>query len=191
MNARTLLAAIALAHACAAAAAPVLYTIDPAHTFPSFEADHMGMSVWRGKFNKTTGTVMLDKAGGTGEVDLTIEMDSIDFGLDEMNRTAKADGMFDTAQFPLATYQGRLVDFVDGAPTRVLGQLTMRGITRPVELQVRSFKCMPHPIFKRDWCGADARAVIQRDQWGVDAGKPYGFKMDTELRIQAEAVQTR
>jgi polyisoprenoid-binding protein YceI len=187
---RLLAAAIVLATA-AASAEPVPYTVDPAHTYPSFEADHMGMSVWRGKFNKTTGTVMLDKAAGSGSVELTIEMDSIDFGLDEMNRLAKGDGMFDTVQFPLATYQGRLEAFQNGAPTRVAGTLTMRGIARPVELQVLSFKCMPHPLFKRDWCGADARAVIRRDQWGVDAGKAYGFKMETELRIQVEAVQTR
>ena len=186
---RCRVAAATLAVAMAPAwAEPVTYNIDPTHTYPSFEADHMGMSKWRGKFNKTTGTVMLDKAAGAGTVELTIEMDSIDFGLDEMNRVAKGDGMFDTAQFPLATYQGRLEAFVDGAPTRVAGTLTLHGIRRPVELQVLSFKCMPHPLYKRDWCGADARAVIQRDQWGVDAGKPWGFKMDTALQIQVEAV---
>lgn len=181
--------ALTLSAGSLAWAAPVPYLVDPAHTFPSFEADHMGMSVWRGKFNKTTGTVTLDKAAGTGAVELTIEMDSIDFGLDEMNRVAKGDGMFDTVQFPLATYRGKLEAFQAGAPTRVSGELTMKGVTRPVVLQVLSFKCMPHPIYKRDWCGADARAVIQRDQWGVDAGKPYGFKMDTELRIQVEGIQ--
>lgn len=181
----------ALAAALPAGAAPVLYTVDPAHTYPSFEADHMGMSVWRGKFNKTTGTVTLDKAAGQGEVDLTIEMDSIDFGLDVMNRTAReGDGLFDTRQFPLAYYKGRLEGFVDGRPTRVAGHLTLRGITRPVDLQILSFKCMPHPLFRRDWCGADAATTIARDQWGVDAGKAYGFKMDTVLRIQVEAVQT-
>lgn len=188
---RTIAALVLGAGLGTAQADPVLYTIDPTHTYPSFEADHMGMSVWRGKFNKTTGTVTLDKAAGTGEVDLTVEMDSLDFGLEEMNRVGKGDGMFDTVQFPLATYKGRLEAFQNGAPTRVAGVLTMRGISRPVVLQVLSFKCMPHPLFKRDWCGADARALIQRDQWGVDAGKAYGFKMDTELRIQVEAVQQR
>lgn len=191
MRRRAAAAWVLVLAAGAAGAAPVQYTLDPAHTYPSFEADHMGMSVWRGKFNRTTGTVWLDKAAGSGEVELTVEMDSIDFGLDEMNRLARGDGMFDTAQFPLATYKGRFEGFQGGAPTKVVGTLTLRGISRPVALQVLSFKCMPHPLFKRDWCGADARAVIQRDRWGVDAGKPYGFKMDTELRIQVEAVQTR
>lgn len=171
-------------------AAPALYTIDPTHTYPSFEADHMGLSVWRGKFNKTTGTVSLDKAAGRGEVDITIDMDSIDFGLDVMNAKARGDGLFDTTQFPLATYKGQLAGFVNGAPTQVLGQLTMHGVTRPVELKILSFKCRPHPMVRRDWCGADALATFQRDDFGVDSGKEWGFNMDVTLRIQVEAVKT-
>lgn len=173
-----------------AQAAPALYTIDPTHTFPSFEADHMGLSVWRGKFNKSSGTVTLDKTAGSGEVDITIDMDSIDFGLDAMNAKARGDGMFDTTQFPLATYKGQLAGFVNGAPTQVVGRLTMHGITRPLTLQIQSFKCRPHPMYRRDWCGADALATFQRDEFGVDTGKEYGFKMDVTLRIQVEAVKT-
>lgn len=173
-----------------AQAAPALYTIDPTHTFPSFEADHMGLSVWRGKFNKSSGTVTLDKTAGSGEVDITIDMDSIDFGLDAMNAKARGDGMFDTTQFPLATYKGQLAGFVNGAPTQVVGRLTMHGVTRPLTLQIQSFKCRPHPMYRRDWCGADALATFQRDDFGVDTGKEYGFKMDVTLRIQVEAVKT-
>lgn len=173
-----------------ASAAPATYTIDPTHTFPSFEADHMGLSVWRGKFNKSSGTVTLDKTAGSGEVDITIDMDSIDFGLDAMNAKARGDGMFDTTQFPLATYKGQLAGFVNGAPTQVVGRLTMHGITRPLTLQIQSFKCRPHPMYRRDWCGADALATFQRDDFGVDTGKEYGFKMDVTLRIQVEAVKT-
>jgi len=173
-----------------AQAAPALYTIDPTHTFPSFEADHMGLSVWRGKFNKSSGTVTLDKTAGSGEVDITIDMDSIDFGLDAMNAKARGDGMFDTTQFPLATYKGQLAGFVNGAPTQVVGRLTMHGVTRPLTLQIQSFKCRPHPMYRRDWCGADALATFQRDEFGVDTGKEYGFKMDVTLRIQVEAVKT-
>ena len=64
-----------------AMSAPVSYTIDPTHTYPSFEADHMGVSVWRGKMNKNSGTVVLDKAAGTGTVEIVIELASIDFGM--------------------------------------------------------------------------------------------------------------
>ncbi|MDE1999745.1 MAG: polyisoprenoid-binding protein [Burkholderiales bacterium] len=171
-------------------AAPVTYPIDPTHTYPSFEADHMGgMSVWRGKFNKTSGTIVLDKAAHQGTVDVTIDINSIDFGLDAMNSKARSDELFDAARYPTATYKGHLDGFTaDGVPTKVVGDLTLHGVTKPVELEIRSFKCMPHPLFGRDWCGADALATIHRDEFGIDAGKAFGFKMDVTLRIQVEAL---
>lgn len=172
-----------------AMAAPVRYEIDPNHTFPSFEADHMGISVWRGKFNKTAGTLVVDKAAGTGNVDVSIDMDSVDFGLDAMNEQARTAEFFDTGKYPKATYKGRLEGFVDGAPTRVAGELTLHGITRPVELKIDLFKCIPHPMYKRELCGANASTVFKRDEFGLVAGKDYGFNMDVNLRIQMEAIQ--
>jgi len=167
------------------------YTIDPMHTYPSFEADHMGISVWRGKLDKTSGGVDLDKAAGTGSVDVTIDLSSIDFGLDALNTWAKGKDFFDVATYPTATYTGKLVDFVDGAPTRVVGTLTLHGVSRPVELKIGLFKCIPHPIFKRELCGADASGTFDRSQFGLDAGKDYGFKMDVPLRIQVEALKDK
>lgn len=184
----SLVAALAAASG-SSVAAPVVYEIDPAHTFPSFEADHMGLSTWRGKFNASRGEIGLDKAGGTGTVKVVIDTASIDFGLDAMNDKARSAELFDTAKFPEATYTGTLVDFRDGAPTKVRGELTLHGVTRPLELRIDRFKCMPHPLNKRDWCGADAQATFRRDEFGIDAGKDYGFDMNVTLRIQAEATR--
>jgi len=170
-------------------AAPATYNIDPTHTYPSFAADHMGMSKWRGKFNKTAGTITLDKAAGSGTVDITVDMDSVDFGLDLMNTKAKDAELFDTARYPQAHYRGRLEGFKDGAPSKVAGELTLHGVTKPLVITLNSFKCMTHPMLKRDWCGADAVATFNRADFGMDAGKDYGFKMDVELRIQVEAVR--
>jgi large subunit ribosomal protein L19 len=105
-----------------------------------------------------------------------------------MNEKARGPELFDAARWPQARYSGRLVDFVDGRPTRVDGQLTLRGVTRPLALEIRSFKCMPHPLHGRELCGADAVATFRRDEFGMDAGKDYGFDMAVSLRIQAEAV---
>src|SRR5688500_2068479 len=102
-----------------ASAAPVDYTIDPSHTYPRFEADHMGVSLWRGKMNKNSGKVRLDKAAGTGTVDVAIDLASIDFGHDKMNSWATSSEFFDVAKYPQATYKGKLDGFVNGAPTRV------------------------------------------------------------------------
>ena len=183
-------AATALALAGTAAhAASATYTIDPMHTYPSFEADHFGgLSVWRGKFNRTSGKVTLDKDAGTGSVDITVDMNSVNFGLDKMDEAARGKELFETDKYPTATYKGKLAGFVDGKPTKVVGELTLHGVTRPLELTVHSFKCIQHPMFKRELCGADAGATFQRDAFGMGAGKDYGFKMDVALRIQVEAL---
>src|SRR5688572_31070366 len=107
-TARPLLAFALSALAAAAAAAPAVYEIDPAHTFPSFEADHMGISTWRGKFNDSRGEIVLDKAAGSGSVKVAIDTASIDFGLDAMNDKARGAELFDTAKYPQATYTGTL-----------------------------------------------------------------------------------
>jgi len=171
-----------------ACAAPAPYKIDPNHTFPSFEADHMGISVWRGKLNKNTGQVMLDKEAGAGTVDLSIDLASIDFGQDQLNTWARGKQFFNVAKYPKATYRGKFAGFANGAPTQVDGELTLHGVTKAVPLKINSFKCMPHPMLKRDWCGADALATFNRADFGLDAGKDWGFNMDVTLRIQVEAV---
>lgn len=189
MNTKHLLAALLALPAAAVIAAPTTYQIEPTHTYPSFEADHMGgLSVWRGKFNKTSGSVTFDKAAQQGSVDITVDIDSIDYGFDLMNTKAKSEELFDAAKYPTATYKGKLAGFKKGVPTKVIGDLTLRGITKPVQLNILSFKCMPHPMVKREVCGADAMATFKRDDFGMAAGKDWGFKMDVTLRIQVEAL---
>lgn len=190
MNKRLLLPLTLLfgAASLCATAAPVTYKIDPAHTFPSFEADHMGISVWRGKFNANSGTVVLDKAAQTGAIDVEIDTASVDFGHDALNTWAAGKEFFDPAQFGPARYKGKLAAYKKGIPTQVVGELTLRGVTKKVNLKLNLFKCIPHPLHKRDLCGADAVGTIKRDEFGLSAGKDYGFKMDVALRIQVEAV---
>ncbi|HEY5804923.1 MAG TPA: YceI family protein [Lysobacter sp.] len=180
---------LAIVASTAATAKPVRYEIDPTHTYPSFEADHMGVSVWRGKFNSSKGVIELDKAAATGTVDVTIDTASVDYGLDAMNDEARKADLLDTGKYPKAVYKGRLVDFRDGAPTRVTGELTLRGISKPLDLKIDRFKCIPHPLHQRELCGADAVGTFRRDEFGIDAGKDYGFDMNVTMRIQVEAVQ--
>ncbi|MFI4970144.1 MAG: YceI family protein [Lysobacterales bacterium] len=172
-----------------ATAAPVSYTIDPDHTYPSFEADHFGgLSTWRGKFNHSSGTVTLDKAAGRGNVEVNVDMASADFGQDKLNEIAQGHDLFETAKYPRATYKGTLEGFHAGVPGRVAGELTLHGVTKPLELKIDSFKCMPDPMLKRERCGADALATFNRDDFGMASGKDYGFKMGVTLRIQVEAI---
>jgi len=180
---------IAMIGASVAKAEAVHYTLDPAHTYPSFEADHFGVSTWRGKMNHSSGTVTLDRAAHRGNVDVSIDLKSIDFGLEALNSWAVGAEFFNTAQFPAATFTGKFSKFNGDVPTEIDGQLTLHGVTRPLTLTLASFACKPHPMLKRELCGADAFGNFQRDQFGLAAGKDYGFKMDVALRIQVEALK--
>ena len=171
-------------------AAPVTYEVDPGHTYPSFEADHMGgLSVWRGKLDKSSGTIVLDKDKSTGTVDITVDTSSIDFGHEKLNEHAKSKDLFDVATYPTATYKGTLVKFVNGSPTEVDGQFTLHGVTKPLTLKIDQFLCKPNPMTKKEVCGADAKATFNRKDYGMPFGEAYGFKMDVKLAIQVEAVR--
>jgi polyisoprenoid-binding protein YceI len=174
----------------AAIAAPVTYQIDPAHTYPSFEADHFGgVSVWRGKATKTSGSIVLDQAAKSGSVDITVDAASIDFGHAKLNEHAKSPELFDVAKYPTITYKGTLGGFKGDAPTEVDGQITMHGVTKPLKLTLNQFKCMQNPMLKKEVCGADASATLDRSQFGIDYGVKYGFKMEVKLQIQVEGLR--
>ena len=183
-----MLAVLAAAGAGSAMAATETYNLDPTHTFPSFEADHMGMSVWRGKFNKTKGTVTLDRAAKTGSLDLVIDADSIDFGLDAMNTHAKKADMFNVEKFPQISYKSTSLKFNGDQLVEVDGELTLLGVTKPVKLNVSKFKCIMHPRYNREVCGADASAEFKRSDFGLSYGLP-AFSPEVKLAIQVEAIK--
>ena len=182
------LALTASALTASAFAAADTYNIDPRHTFPSFEADHMGLSVWRGKYTKTSGTITLDRAAKTGAIDILIDAASIDFGLEAMNAHAKKDDIFAVEKFPNVTYKSKSITFTGDAPTSIQGELTLKGVTKPVTLAINKFKCIMHPMLKREVCGADASATFNRADFGVTMGLP-AFSPEVKLAIQVEAVK--
>lgn len=179
------LAFLAFSTSCAA---PTSYELDPNHTFPSFEADHAGLSTFRGKFRSTQGVVRLDREARSGDLSVTIDASSLDFGHDKLNAHAKSDAMFDVEKFPTVTYVGRFTKFEGDVPSEVEGELTLHGVTKPVKLEIRSFVCRVDPRRKREICGADAAARIHRADFGIDFGKSMGFKQDVLILIQAEAI---
>ena len=180
---RLLAAVIAIASAHALAADN--YTVDTDHTYPSLEFSHMGISIWRGKFNKTSGKITLDRTAKTGTADIRVDVTSIDFGHVLMKRFALGEDWLNPEKFPAMTYKGTIV-FKGDTPDFVDGQLTLLGVTKPLKLKINSFKCIEHPMFKKEVCGADAEGDMNRAEWGMklysegEAGKVH-------LRIQVEA----
>ncbi|QJQ06978.1 polyisoprenoid-binding protein [Undibacterium piscinae] len=181
-----------IAAALVVSAAPAFaqtYNIEPGHTYPSFEADHMGISVWRGKFNKSSGKVVLDRAAKTGTMEITIDINSINFGHEKMNEHAKSKDMFNAAQFPTAVYKGSSIKFDGDKPVSVQGELTMMGVTKPLTLNINKFKCIMHPMLKKEACGADATAEFKRSDFGLNYGIDWGFAPEVKLAIQVEAIK--
>jgi polyisoprenoid-binding protein YceI len=173
-----------------ATAATTTYTLDPDHTHPSFEIDHFGgLSTWRGTFKKTSGTVEIDPAAKSGTVDVIIDTATIDFAHDKLNEHVSGPEMLDVTKYPTAEYKGKFVEFANGAPKTVSGDLTLHGVTKPVTLSILSFKCMDNPMTKKQVCGADATGTFNRAEFGVNYGEQYGFRQDVLLRIQVEGIK--
>jgi polyisoprenoid-binding protein YceI len=188
------MALLGLSVASLASAAPTTYNIDPNHTHPMFEADHLnGTSIWRGLFKKTSGTITLDSAARTGTVDVAVDMASADFANDELTNIAvnsSAPPIFEAKKYPTAFYKGTLGGFVNGSPTTASGRLTLHGVTKPITLVINSFKCIDDkPLPKQQVCGADVFCVLNRADFGITVGQKYGFKMEVTLRIQVEAIR--
>lgn len=166
------------------------YMIDPGHTYPSFEADHLGgLSLWRGKFEKTKGFVTLDRANKTGTVDIEIDASSINFGHARMTEKSKGPDMFDVESFPTVTYKGTAMRFEGDKPVEVIGELTLKGITKPVPLKINSFKCMEHPFQKVEVCGADAVAEFKRTDFDLGYAVDRGFFPEVKVLISIEALK--
>ncbi|MEZ2353547.1 YceI family protein [Caballeronia sp. RCC_10] len=166
------------------------YQLDPNHTYPSFEADHFGgVSTWRGKFNKSSGTVVLDRAEKTGTAEVTIDLASINTGNAKLDEHLQKAEFFDTAKYPTAVYKGTSIRFDGDKPVEVIGSLTMHGVTKPLNLKIESFKCFVNPMLKKEVCGTEATATFDRGDFGIDYGKSYGFSLKTVLHIQAEGIK--
>ena len=182
-------AALVAAMAGPVSAAVEQYEIEPNHTYPSIEFSHMGISFWRGKFDRTRGRIAIDRAARTGTVDIVVDTASINFGLDKMDQAARSQDWFNVASFPTATYKGTLT-FNGDIPGAVEGQFTLLGLTRPVKLTINSFRCIPHPMFKKEVCGADAEGDLNWSEYGMKHSKyGEGDAGRVHLRIQVEALK--
>jgi len=185
---------IALAAAAAlvtgvAQAESASYTIDPTHTFVTFEINHFGASVNRGRFDKKEGTVQFDRAGKTGKVEISFDATSINTGTPAFDKHLQSADLFNAAQHPKITFVSDKFSFNGDKVSEVSGQLTLLGKTGPVTLKANQFNCYQSPMLKREVCGGDFEATIDRTQWGMNYGVDWGFTKNVRLVVQVEAVK--
>jgi polyisoprenoid-binding protein YceI len=182
-----LLASFVIACASPALVLADTYKIDPDHTYPSLEVPHMGISIFRGKFTKSSGKVTLDRAAQSGTVEVEIDASSVDFGHAKLEEHLRSKDFLNVQQYPTITYKGTL-RFDDGEPEVVDGQLTLLGVTKPVKLEIDSFKCIDHPFYKKQVCGADAEGEFNRADFGM-THYADGELGKVKVRIQVEAIK--
>jgi polyisoprenoid-binding protein YceI len=182
-------AALAFALLIGSAPAAEIYIIDPVHSQPMFEVQHMGFSMQRGSFNRVAGRVTLDRAGGRGSIDVTIDTTSVRTIDPRLDERVKGEDFFDIAHHPTMTFRSSKLNFEGDRITGAEGELTMLGVTRPVALKVSNFACGEHPINKRAMCGAEVTTTIKRSAWGMNAGIPKAVGDDVRITIPIEAYR--
>ena len=176
---RFALGALALAVPLIAAAAPETYKLDPHHTYPHFAVEHLGVSIYWGRFDRSSGQFMIDRAAKKGSLELTVETASVSTGdnqrdgrprtLDEHLKTAD---FFNVAEFPQMTFKADQVKFDGDAPSEVTGTLTLLGVSKPLTLKVERWVCKDHPYSKKPMCGGNASGSIKRTDFGMKYGVP-------------------
>lgn len=185
-NALTAIAIIAVSSSTAFAADS--YTMDPAHTYASFEINHLGFSTARGGFYESAGKVALDPAAKSGMIEVTIQAKSLFTGHGKRDEHLKGDEFFNVEKFPTITFKSNKLKFNGDKLAGADGELTLLGVTKPVSLTVESFNCGNHPIAKKPVCGANAVTMIKRSDFGMKAYLP-AIGDDVKLEIQAEAFK--
>lgn len=184
-----LLGACALAAtATVASAAPEEFVIDGAHTFPTFAVVHLGISTQRGRFERTTGRIVVDREAQSGSLDIVIDTTSISTGSPRLDPVLKGDDFFDVEKHPRMVFHAKRLEFESGVPRRAVGTLTLLGNTRPVTLEIERFACTRLPFFVRTTCGADASTTISRTAFGMSRWTTF-ISDEVKIAIQIEAVK--
>lgn len=174
--------------AAPALAAPETYTVDPRHTWPVFEVSHFGFSTQRGRFDKSSGKILLDRSAKSGAVDLAIETGSLNMGFEKWNEHMKSEDFFNAAKFPIMSFKSTKLVFDGDKVVGAEGDFTLLGVTKPVKLKVNGFRCAPNPIAKKDVCGADISATIKRSDFGMTKYLP-NIGDEVKIMVPLEAFK--
>lgn len=165
------------------------YTIDSRHTFPSFEIGHLGFSTQRGRFNHTTGKLILDTKSQTGgSLNASIDSDSISTGLSELEAHLRGEDFLNSARFAQITFNSNQLKFSNEQLVAIDGNLNLHGITKPVHLTVDYFHCGINVISLKNVCGANMTTTLKRSDFGIDKYVPM-ISDEVKIMIQFEAIK--
>lgn len=180
---RKTLAALALAAVIAVPAyAADSYTVDPGHSFPSFEINHLGYSTQRGRFDKNSGKIVLDAAARSGSVELTVDVASINVVVPALAKHLLSEDFFNVEKFKSMTFRSDKLVFEGDKLIAAEGSFTLLGVTKPLRLTVSHYRCGEHPMNKKTMCGADVSATIKRSEYGMTKYLPA---IGDEVKISA------
>lgn len=164
------------------------YRVDPLHTTTTFSVSHLGLSLQRGSFARTTGTVMLDRAAKKGSIDVAIDAASVTSGSPSRETMLRGEDYFNVAQFPVITFKSTNLKFDGDSVVGAEGELTIRGVTKPVTLSVADFRCVIHPATKKPACGAEVTVSVKRSEFGMTKNQPSTGD-DVNIAVAIEAIQ--
>ena len=168
-------------------AAEQTYNVDSTHTFAKFSYKHIGYSTQLSKFDKTFGTISFDPIAKTGNVDITIDMKSVNTGFSVFNQHIQGEEFFNTEKFPVATFKSTKLIFNTDKLIAIDGNLTIKGITKPVTLKINNFLSNQHPMMKKPAIGADASVSIKRSDFNAGKYIP-DVSDDVKIDISLEAI---
>jgi len=184
-------AAAALIIPAAVALADESYTLDPVHSQPRYEIEHMrGLSTQTGYFTKLSGKVTLDQTAKKGSIDVTIDTTSIrSHDASRLDAILKGEQYFNVEKYPTMSFKSSSLKFDGDKVVGADGELTMIGVTKPVALKVTNFVCAENPFNKKPMCAGEATTTIKRSEWGMKAGIPNSSSDDVKIVIPIEAYK--
>ena len=187
-NHKTIAVTAAMLAIGTASAAPESFTIDSNHTFPMFEASHFGISIQRGRFDKTAGKIVLDREAKSGSIEVNIDTASINMGFEDWNKHMKGEDFFNVEKFPSMIFKSTKLIFEGDKLVAADGEFTLLGVSKPLRLKVSNFACTEHPMLKKLYCGAEVSAEIKRSDFGMKIGIPI-VGDDIRLMSPVEAIK--
>ena len=169
-------------------AAGASYSIDPTHTFVHYEIGHYGTSTNRGRFHVRDGMVYVAADGASARIEITVDIASVQTGVDLLDRHLLSKDFLDVASWPVARFVAGRAPVAAGKLATAVGTLELHGTVRPVTLVARRFNCYISPMVSRQVCGGDFETTIRRSEFAITWGLGFGFEDEVRLLIQVEAI---